>query len=459
MGTRVAIYTRISADLEGLGLGVARQEVDCRKVCQDSGWEVAGVYVDNYVSAFKRKVIRPEWERLLGDLGTGAVDGLVVYDLDRLARQPIDLERLIRIYEDRPSLVFANVNGLLNLRTSEGKTTARIQIAMANKSSEDTARRVARKHLESAQAGIPVGGTRPFGWRPDRRTLDPEEAALIRQAVQDIIGGVGVHTITRQWIERGVLSPAGMPWNRASLRRMLLSPRLAGYRVHRGEIATDPAGNPVRGQYEAVLDEATWRQVVAVLTTDKGFVPHIGGRKYLLAGLVRCALCGSVMNGNAAPNGHSYRCEPPTRGGCGKVSVNGPALDKMITDAVLTRMAQDDEEPDPEPWEREDELADLRERLAEVMKQYRQRDISIGVAFGLMKDLEADIKALEAEHRAHEREQARRAAPVTVPEDWPALDMERRRAVVERYVQAVLIRPPTRRGPRFDPDRVDVVPR
>jgi DNA invertase Pin-like site-specific DNA recombinase len=105
---RVGLYTRISEDVADEGLGVARQEQDCRSLAERRGWTVAGVYEDNDVSAFKTKVTRPEFEHLMEDLERGFLDGLVVYDLDRFARQPVDLERSIRIFDSR-KLVFAIV--------------------------------------------------------------------------------------------------------------------------------------------------------------------------------------------------------------------------------------------------------------------------------------------------------------------------------------------------------------
>jgi site-specific DNA recombinase len=44
---KAGIYTRISDDTEGEGLGVARQEQDCRALCERKGWTVADVYPDN----------------------------------------------------------------------------------------------------------------------------------------------------------------------------------------------------------------------------------------------------------------------------------------------------------------------------------------------------------------------------------------------------------------------------
>ena len=46
-----AIYARISRDREGAGLGVERQEADCRALAERLGWDVVAVYVDNDISA------------------------------------------------------------------------------------------------------------------------------------------------------------------------------------------------------------------------------------------------------------------------------------------------------------------------------------------------------------------------------------------------------------------------
>ena len=56
---------------------------------------------------------------------------------------------------------------------------------------------------------------------------------------------------------------------------------------------------------------------------------HIGGRKYLLSGIVRCGSCGALMQGNANTKWgtFSYACKLPTAGGgCGRVSITGPRL-------------------------------------------------------------------------------------------------------------------------------------
>ena len=50
-------------------------------------------YTDNNLSATARGAVRPEYQRLLEGIASGQIDAMVVYDLDRLTRRQIELER------------------------------------------------------------------------------------------------------------------------------------------------------------------------------------------------------------------------------------------------------------------------------------------------------------------------------------------------------------------------------
>jgi len=86
---RAGVYLRQSRDQNGTGLAVARQREDCLKLCRERGWEPTE-YVDNDVSAYSGKR-RPSYERMLIDIAAGKLDAVVVWDLDRLHRRPLEL--------------------------------------------------------------------------------------------------------------------------------------------------------------------------------------------------------------------------------------------------------------------------------------------------------------------------------------------------------------------------------
>jgi DNA invertase Pin-like site-specific DNA recombinase len=459
----VAVYTRISDDSEGRGLGVARQEQDARTIAGLRGWNVAQVYEDNDVSAFNTKVLRHEFERMLDDLAAGVVDGCVVYDLDRFARQPTDLERAIRIFDDRPGMAFATVQGDIDLSSPDGRTMARVMVAFANKSSMDTSRRAKRKHLELAQQGALVGTGRVFGYEDDRVTLKEDEALLIRRAAADIISGVAMHAIARSWNEQGVKTPYGNIWRQAPLRQMMLSPRLAGYRVHKKAIALDADGSPVMAQRPPILDVEVWEAVCATIRDrsrpDKH--AHAGGRKRLLAGIVRCGRCGTPMTSDKdrRRNVHTYVCKSATsNGGCGKVAVSGERVDELITDLVLKYLSSREIQIYNDGWLGEDELSETTSRISELMAAFASGQLSKEVVFPSVQKLEERASVLRAERSTFLRERTAEAArPTNIADVWPGLDIAHRRAVIESVLAAAVIKPAAVKGGRFSPDRVDVV--
>src|SRR5262245_10100620 len=147
----VGVYARISDDRAGSGLGVARQEQDCRALVERRGWSVAEVYVDNDLSASKGKR-RPVYERMLDDLGTGRIAGIVAWHTDRLYWRTADLAGFIAAVE-RSGVVVATVQaGELDLSTVSGCMVAWILGSVAEHEVEHKAERQRRKHEELARA-------------------------------------------------------------------------------------------------------------------------------------------------------------------------------------------------------------------------------------------------------------------------------------------------------------------
>ena len=168
-----AIYTRISSDPEGSALGVSRQRDDCVRLADDLGWAVAEVYEDNDTSAYSRKP-RPAYERMLEDFRQRHRDALLAYHPDRLMRQPRELEPFVDLMEALKVSDVRFVSGGAVGLDGDGLTFLRIQIILGAKESADKSRRVKRKLLQNAEAGLPHGGYhRPFGYAADKVTVMP----------------------------------------------------------------------------------------------------------------------------------------------------------------------------------------------------------------------------------------------------------------------------------------------
>lgn len=111
--------------------------------------------------------------------------------------------------------------GDYDLTSPDGRLAARIVGAVARKESEDRSRRVRRKHLELAEQGKPAG---QLGWG----VRTEEERVLVREAAERLLAGHGLMTIAKDWNRRGVPGATEHPWTAKTLRKVLLSARIAG---------------------------------------------------------------------------------------------------------------------------------------------------------------------------------------------------------------------------------------
>ncbi|ETA00856.1 site-specific recombinase, DNA invertase Pin [Frankia sp. CcI6] len=414
------------------------------------------------------RVVRPVYEGALEDLKRGAtktgkpLDGLIVSDVDRLTRDPRHLEDAIDVVVQygRPVI---DISGTLDLLTDNGRSVARIVVALKNQQSADTSRRVRTAHRELAKAGVPVGGYRPFGWEPDKRTIRKAEADMIVVGADEILAGVGTHTLCRRWNELGILTTRGHQWQRQVMKNMYLSPRLAGYRVHgpttvplEQRYACTVDGQPVMGLQGHILDVEVWEKVVAKLrdparTGNQNI--HIGGRKYLLSGIIRCAYCGARLTGgwDKGWKKHHYSCRPVTAGGCGSVAVTGHHVDELVTNLVLAYLANRDVEAESGPWPKPAEA-----EIAEIMAAWRETKRGGTRALQLVEELEGDVAKLRGERndwlRAHSGPQL-----TNVASSWPRLEVEQRRDIIATVIEAVVLSKADGPKNRFDPDRITVI--
>jgi site-specific DNA recombinase len=451
---RAAVYCRISRDAEPLLLGVARQEEDCRALVEREGWAlVEPPYVDNDISAstLSRKP-RPAYEAMLDAARAGQVDVIVAYSNSRLTRRMLELEDLIALHDQTGVTIRTVVSGEDDLSKADGRMVARIKASVDAAEAERTAERLRRAFLAKAQTGAVNQGTRPFGWADDKRTLHPRESRLLRKAVQDVTDGVPTREVARRWNAAGVTTTRGKAWNHTAVRQVLRNPRLAGWRTHRGAVARDASGQPVKGVWTPMVDQETFDALQAALD-GRGHKRRRGAQKYLLSGTARCGLCGARMHGYRTAHGHAYSCG--VEGQDHTVTIAGRQTDDLLTTLVTQRLASVDlsaEPVRPQEWEGEARLRQIPGQIKELMAAFNGGVLSGAVVFPQVQALEAEQARLEGERPA--------AAPRPVtasPDAFPGLDLDRQRAVVEALIEAVVVAKAPHKGARWSPDRLQVV--
>lgn len=400
------------------------------------------------------------------------------------------------------------VTGSLDLMTDNGKAMARVLMAMANKSSADTGRRVSRERLQRAREGRSMPPNRAFGWEEDRLTRKPEEATLIRKAILGYTAGENWSSITRMFTESGITPASSTKWYLTSIRNMLLSPRMAGIVAYWGRgganrsdegyeadaprrkarpsdlprdlALRDENGNYVRGKWQPIVTVEQWEAFITEFERrqeGKEFTSK-GTKKYLLSGMLRCARpkpdgtpCGRRMVGTASKHrktgepSNIYKCPSPNLGGCGSSQRQMTQLDQLIEDLLFLHLEQNrpqetGQTPDETMTGHPDaaQLADVQGRLKALREGMRDGKVSPESFFAIVPGLESQEKQLIASLSKARRAQAdrdqRRKSPEKIRAEWEDATTAGKRAILGQYLQAVIVHPARRMGRAFDHEAI-----
>ncbi|KIP95847.1 hypothetical protein RU09_00340 [Microbacterium sp. MEJ108Y] len=463
------IYTRISLDRTGEGLGVARQEKECRALAKKLGLRVVKVYSDNDISATSGKV-RPDFEAMLD----AQPPAIVAWHQDRLLRLTRDLERVITLNVP----VYSVTAGTLDLTTPAGRAVARTVAAWSQYEGEQKATRQVAANVQRAVSGVHQGRV-GYGYRREGSAvvLHDAEADTIRAAVKRVLDGESLRAVCKDLDAQQVPTPGrGAGWNTTTLKQLLLRPSLAGLTVHRGQVVGhSPADSP------RVIDEDTHERLKAVLTDPLRRTSPAGRTpKYLLGGIARCGRstgaldepgkpveCGGVMvravgrktrqaNGNEKRQPPSYVCSE-----CYRVRRKQDSVDDAVDRVLIGRLQMPDAaalftQGDPATLqEARDTIEALDARLANAADMFATGDIDAAQLTRITERLRADRVQAAAALDA--------ALPPAVPAEligpnalqvWGGLSMDVKRAVLDTLVTVTIL--PSGSGKAFDPATVRV---
>jgi DNA invertase Pin-like site-specific DNA recombinase len=459
MPNAAVIYARISQDRAGEGLGVQRQLDDCRAEAERRGWPVVAEFVDDDVSAYSGRT-RPGYRALLEAIRQGEADAVLVWHVDRLHRRPIELEEFVNTCTKAGVSDLATVHGDLNIGNGDGLLIARLMAAVAANESDAKSRRSKRKMLELAQAGKPSGGgPRPFGFRSDKVTLDPDEAAVIRDLATRLLAGEPLTTLTTWLQDNEVRTVMGKEWRTPTVRNLLKSPRIAGLREHQGQVIG-------KATWPAIITEEEHERIVA-LVTDPARRTNRTARSYLLSGLCRCGKCGAKMVTGQSRGRRRYMCRSGADfGGCGGIMISA-TVEELIAEAVLYRLDTPELAAAIEGRQRADETtAALSESIAADAAQLQElADLYAARAITAAEWLTAR-KTIEARLTGNRRRQAQQAGSTVIAghigngsalrSEWPEMALGRQAAIVRAVIDHVTIGPGTLGARSIDPARVDV---
>lgn len=465
--TNAIIYCRISQDRSGQGLGVDRQESDAHKLADLKDWNVVAVKIDNDLSA-AGKAKRPAFDEVLAMIESGKAQVIIAWALDRLTRNRRDQLRLMETCEKAGAVVALVRGGEIDMTTPNGRMMADFLSTIARGEIEVRGDRIRRAREQGAIAGKWNGGIRPFGFKSDGVTIEPPEAAEIVKATEALLAGASLRSVVKAINAAGFTTSRGKEWSTVEMRDMLMRARNAGLAVYKGEVVG-------LASWPAIVPEASWRALVALLTDPTRRTSPGNRARWLGSGIYLCGGCGEavICSRSGQARNPCYRCRPPrgeTRRPGQHVTRAAAPLDEFVEELVIERLSRpdavnllmEDQRDDVAPLHVE--AVALRARLDELATLHADGAIDARQLVTGSTRIRSQLEGIES--RIAAASQSSIFAGVVGTENpratWKGLELGRKRAVLGALMTVTILPARHGRGPDgsyFDPDTVKIDPK
>ena len=285
----VVLYMRYSSTNQ-TEQSIEGQNRVCTEFCERQGYNIVGRYIDRATSAYKDTEKRVEFNRMIKDSERGLWQGVVVYKLDRFARNRYDSATYkARLKKNGVKVISATENISDN---PEGVILEAVLEGMAEFYSMELSQKINRGLRESASKGNVLGGSVPLGYRTEnsKLTIYEPEAEIVREAFDLYAAGKTVKEICDIFNEKGYRTAKGARFNKNSFKSIFKNERYIGVYSYK-DIR-------IEGGVPAIVNKDTFEEVQKRLTKNAS-APSRGKANYLLSQKLFCGHCGALMIGES----------------------------------------------------------------------------------------------------------------------------------------------------------------
>jgi site-specific DNA recombinase len=335
---RAFVYCRVSTQEQATDdhYSLANQEARCRDYIKHRSWQLVKVLKD--VGSGKSDE-RPNYQGLLSAIRGKRVDVVVVYRLDRLSRNVVDVYGALELF-NRHEVGFASVQEAFDTTTAMGRAMLGVAAVFAQLTremiSENTKDGLARR----AQSGKWIGSprSRPYGYRFADGGLHvvEAEAEVVRRMFRLFAEhGWGAAKIVKLLNAEQIPTAMGLVggWDTRVVAFMLRNP------VYVGRVRCK--GKDFPGEHEPIVEARLFEAAREIVRERSVLAPRAHTTPFLLSGIAKCGRCGMNLRGHHTKyNGRkqmyfSYQHRPSrTRAECLKIHKSARRMEQLVVDQV-----------------------------------------------------------------------------------------------------------------------------
>lgn len=330
MKQKVVIYARYSSDKQ-TEQSIEGQLRVCHEYAERNNYSVVGEYIDRALTGTTDK--RPEFLRMIEDSKKRTFDYVLVYQLDRFARNRYDsatykaklAKNNVRVLSAREN-ISDDASGVLMESVLEG---------MAEYYSKELSQKTKRGMKETVLKGRWTGGYLPYGYNivDHKFVINEFETSIIQNIYKKFIDGVKIKDIVQDLNEKGIKNKLGKPFSSNYVSRILRNERYIG------KISKTYESEEKSPQ---IIDNETFEMAQSKFKSIQGKnARYKADELYYLSGKTVCGYCGSLVTADSGTN-HSgtvyryYKCSKrKKKGNCKKSIVQKDWFENKVIEKTI----------------------------------------------------------------------------------------------------------------------------
>lgn len=328
------IYARFSSDRQREE-SIEGQLRECREYAEANGITIVGEYIDRALSASKETEKRLDFLRMIKDSSKHLFDLVLVWKLDRFARNRYDSAHYKAILKKNGVKVVSVTERIAD--GADGVILEAVLEGMAEYYSLDLSEKIHRGQKENALKCQNNGGHIPLGYQLNKETkrleINPTTAPIVQEVYRRYADGDTIRDIVRDLNERGLTTTRGKKFTYSAFNILLQNRKYIGEYKYQDVVI--PGGIP------AIVPEDVFNRVQARMEKNKHSPAAAKAKEsYLLTTKLFCGKCGKIMFGESGQHGGKiyryYKCaSAKKKTGCTKKAVKKDWIENLVVQQTM----------------------------------------------------------------------------------------------------------------------------
>ena len=322
-----ALNCRLSRDdeLQGDSNSIKNQKAILQKYAEDNGFRNLRFFVDDGYSG--TNFDRPDFQRMIAEMGDGNVATIIVKDMSRLGRDYLKVGYYTEVAFPEADVRFIAINNGVDSANQQDSDFTPFLNIINEWYAKDTSKKIRAVFKAKGESGKPLCTNPPYGYVKDPQDklhwiIDEDAATVVKEIFHLCMKGLGPTQIATELTKRKIENPAAhgkrnginvsaqqerddlFIWRTSTMAIILTRQEYLGHTVNfktkrksykqKKQLKNNPSEWQIfRNTHDAIIDEETFKTVQRI-RDGRRKVSRLGDMG-ILSGMMFCADCDNKL--------------------------------------------------------------------------------------------------------------------------------------------------------------------